>query len=732
MKNKNQSRGLSVLGTLTSVAIFASLTACGDGAMGTDVPRGQDSAMDVRGDSGVRVDVGAADVPNFDVPSTDGDPMDVPALIEAGPDASCADNETICGGSCTNTALDRNNCGRCGNVCPVGQLCSMGTCGLRCGGAEIVCGMAGSMQCVDPTNDVDNCGGCDVHCRMDQLCNGACVCTMGRSNCNDPGGGASCVDTQTNAAHCGMCGVACPGAQQCQAGRCVLVCAAPTTVCGVGAAMACVNLSNDRNNCGACGTRCNVGSSCVAGACAIDCNPPSIVCNVNGMNTCLDVRSNNANCGACNNACPAAQSCVGGNCVCPGGTSFCAGQCVNLQADRNNCGVCGTVCAAAQSCVGGACVCPAGTSFCGGQCVNLQADRNNCGGCGAICPGVQMCVASRCQLTCPLPFTVCGAGAAMNCVNLQTDTNNCGVCGTVCAGGVPCNAGVCRAPAPANDNLGAATVIALGAGEATFMGSTVSATFDGPAGCAAAGTANVWFRFTLATRELVYADLAGSDYDTRMYLVDGGGALVAGSCNDDSGCNTGGFTSGLESRVALVLNAGTYYISVSGFVAGSAGNFTLHFQHLATNRVSNFILAPISGTSTVAGTLVGATVATSNCGGTGSGEDSRWFMACGGAATVGSMCMGDGGTFSRRIGVINYDPSLYLISGSTGGETICNDDGGGMGGVNCVGTGVGADAAQYGSRINPLMTARGIHMMVVDERIGGAGMTYSLRYVLPP
>ncbi len=262
------------------------------------------------------------------------------------------------------------------------------------------------------------------------------------------------------------------------------------------------------------------------------------------------------------------------------------------------------------------------------------------------------------------------------------------------------------------------------------MGSTVGATFDGPAGCSAGDVANVWYRFTLATTELVYADTAGSDYDTRLYLADVRGALVANTCNDDAGCSTGGFTSGLQSRFAIVLPAGTYYIAVSGFVAGSEGNYILHFQHLATNRVSNFIAAPISGTATASGTLAGASVATSNCGGSGSGEDARWFVTCGAGLTLGSMCMGDGGTFSRRIGAVNFDPSMYLISGITGGETVCNDDGGSMGGVNCVGTGVGADAAAYASRINFMTTGRGIHMLVADERIGGPGMTYTMRYQL--
>ena len=76
------------------------------------------------------------------------------------------------------------------------------------------------------------------------------------------------------------------------------------------------------------------------------------------------------------------------------------------------------------------------------------------------------------------------------------------------------------------------------------------------------------------------------------------------------------------------------------------------------------------------------------------------------------------------------DPSMYIYSGQTGSQIICNDDGTSMGGTNCVGTGTGQDGAQYGSRLNNVSVPRGIFASFVDERTGGSGMNYTLRYTI--
>ena len=87
----------------------------------------------------------------------------------------CAGGQ-FCGGICTDTSHDRNNCGACGNVCPPGVSCSNGTCGCLPG--QTIC----SGTCRDTRSDPQNCGACGNACGVGQICRGgACVapsCTV--------------------------------------------------------------------------------------------------------------------------------------------------------------------------------------------------------------------------------------------------------------------------------------------------------------------------------------------------------------------------------------------------------------------------------------------------------------------------------------------------------------------------------------------------------------------------
>lgn len=294
--------------------------------------------------------------------------------------------------------------------------------------------------------------------------------------------------------------------------------------------------------------------------------------------------------------------------------------------------------------------------------------------------------------------------------------------------------------APGSNARAGATPLTLGAAETTVTGTTVGATHDGPAvPCGCTSGPDIWYRFTLTQREVVYLDTAGSSLDTSLLITNAAGSAVpgqsasgntnAGLCNDDGGCAAGaaGFTGTHNSRTAGVLDAGTWYVAVGGC---GAGDFTLHVQHLPTGLGSVFYPNRLLGDGSVSSTLTGVSRTAGTCGGAASGEDVWWFATCGGTQQFFSLCASDGASFSRRNVDRNFDPALYIRSALTNTESFCNDDGGTMGGANCRGTGAGADSSNFGARLNNVTTARGLHALVVDERSGGSGMSYTLRQII--
>ncbi len=586
---------------------FAS-TAC---AVGQTVRDGGGSG-DVRGvDTVMSADADDTAV-SPDVPmGTDVVGTDTVVPPDTGP--VCPMGQTMCGTSCTNTTSDPANCGSCGTACATGQLCNAGTCSARCDPPRMVCmGMGGAMSCVDVQTDTANCGRCGMACAMGQSCTaGTCACPAGRMLC-----GTACADTMSDPSNCGRCGGACMvanGTPSCVAGACsVLSCSMGFDDCNRMPADGCeTNLATSAANCGACFMPCmlpNAMATCAGGMCALGaCNAGFANCDGTAANGCeANTSSSTTNCGTCGRACAAGQSCAAGVCGCPAGQTVCGAACVNTSTDPNNCGLCGTVCPAGRSCVGGTCACPAGQTLCGGVCVNLS-----------------------------------------------TDTANCGACGRACTAGMSCTAGACTGGGPVNNACASATPLSLLAGTTTVSGTTVGATVDGSCG----GGPDVWYSVTLASREALYANTFGSGYDTEIGVYSACGALVAGGCIDDA-CGT------LQSQVMVVLNAGTYRISVGGFGGGS-GAFTLRVQHVPVPAasVSTGVLA--AGTTTSSGTTVGAPTFAVGCGFMGA---TRWYhwLSCP-TAVAGAVT----GTTCSPLAA--FDTVLSLRNGDGIGNA-CNDD----------------------------------------------------------
>ena len=71
---------------------------------------------------------------------------------------------TLCGTACVDLATDEANCGACGRVCGVDEVCSNRVC---CNPAdEIGCGGT----CVHHLDDENNCGGCGIRCAAEHQC----------------------------------------------------------------------------------------------------------------------------------------------------------------------------------------------------------------------------------------------------------------------------------------------------------------------------------------------------------------------------------------------------------------------------------------------------------------------------------------------------------------------------------------------------------------------------------
>jgi hypothetical protein len=106
----------------------------------------------------------------------DGGPADCQGTCLTGT-ANCDGNLQTNGCEIVTAGVDVNNCGACGNVCPVptngaAASCSAGVCKFTCNSGYNVCGS----QCLptsDYQTDSNNCGSCG------HVCTGAGVCTAG-------------------------------------------------------------------------------------------------------------------------------------------------------------------------------------------------------------------------------------------------------------------------------------------------------------------------------------------------------------------------------------------------------------------------------------------------------------------------------------------------------------------------------------------------------------------------
>lgn len=363
-----------------------------------------------------------------------------------------------CNGQCVDldSQGDRENCGGCGLHCPVGDVCTNGTCKQSGGANTLGCHMNSATQCAPGTS----CAATGVRCKTDS-CSvdtwGAPCTGNGNSVCC----GNACVDIYSDANNCNGCGLKCGSGQFCNLGVC-----APTPTCsaansgvscplaggGVGQCCAgnCVNRQTNSTHCGACGASCSGSNTCSQGQCRLadggfpgDCTggcPAGTVCD---GNKCLPLECQT---GATGTACgfgrgvgDTAYATVTGRC--------CNGTCVDLGQDKQNCTACG------KSCTSG--LCTSGDTFTAKGPTCYAPASSNCGATG--CPGDTFCTEQGCvPRTCVFGFSggtcqtstleagmCCSMGFNSGCINPTNDANNCGGCGIKCGAGASCDNGVC-------------------------------------------------------------------------------------------------------------------------------------------------------------------------------------------------------------------------------------------------------------------------------------------------
>jgi hypothetical protein len=612
-------------------------------------------------------------------------------------------------------------CGACGRACAVPNAspsCAAGVCGIaRCNTGFGDCDSNPANGCeVDLSTRSDHCGACGAACGRGMVCSaGRCttVCASPTTNCSN-----ACVNLATDVANCGACGNRCPtpanAAPTCARGACGGVCAPGFGDCNANLADGCeTNTATSAAHCGGCGRTCappNATGSCAAGSCGIArCNPGFGDCDGNPANGCeTNLNTAAAHCGRCGGACSlsnATAACSAGVCAvaaCNAGYGNCDGNPANgcetaLSSTAAHCGACGAACSAvngAPVCRAGTCAisCAAGFGNCDGDarsngCETGLGTPANCGGCGVVCSyanAAPLCVSLTggpvsCRMgACGAGYADCDASATTGCeVNTAADSANCGMCGRSCAletrntRGVAhtCQESGCR---PQNDTCANAEVINLAAGpRVTLQASNRYARRELGAPCQGNTSGDVWFRFTLTQRELVYADTFSASWDTVLFFATGCNAPLTGSttvgdavCNDDASGTCA--NDGTRSQVVALLEPGTYYLVLAGY-STNVGEAAINVEHLPVGNgaLQRFPVGAVTTPQPVPGSTGGTGQIAGVCGGAGP-EVSYWWRSC--SADAGGRYF-----FHTCTTATNFDTVLYLRGGNTSGDA-CNDD----------------------------------------------------------
>ncbi len=664
----------------------------------------------------------------------------------------CSAGATLCGSGilarCVNTAADRLHCGACGVACPSGQSCAAGAC--ACAAGQTLCGSGASAACVDVQSSSLHCGRCGNACAAGVPCTSG-VC-RGTPPANDTRAGAVTVtegvyvvDT-TSARHDteGACG--CTAAGNDLFFRVIVT--APEVVYAdtFGTAWDTALFFQDRDG----------NNLAPASSDQVTCNDDATLCPGFGVDSAvvarlapgtyylvlsgcgagpgrLAVRRVPAGGGVARRIAPTASlqtltgttsgaSAVSGACcssgaedsyywvTCPGAPAetLYASTCSLSTGANLSTGLDVTLAQHTSAPRGHAPVCNADTgSVCReGATVASLISETPADGAGLNALVVDSCTSLHGSYTVQYSLRACAAGSLCGdaCVALDADENHCGGCNRRCAAGQVCAAGVCVASAgmyPGDTRFSA--VVLTGESEdravntAGYQGDT-----RGP--CTCTSGRDVFYQFALSAPSIVYADTVGSSVDTSLFLQDAAGANVldpglpgGATCNDDGGL--AGCAAGRQSQIMARLDAGTYFLVLSGCGAGST---TVHFRRAP---LGNGAVRPLgAGTTVVSGATSGAGRVTSSCCSSGP-EDTYFWYTC-----PGSIARGFTASTCDRA---TWDTSLTqrsLHQAGVIGGAHCNDDVGGACGVRS-------------SLATTIPAGPGLHLLYVDGCRGSGAYT---------
>ncbi|HEX3762078.1 MAG TPA: hypothetical protein VHW23_25430 [Kofleriaceae bacterium] len=208
-----------------------------------------------------------------------------------------------------------------------------------------------------------------------------------------------------------------------------------------------------------------------------------------------------------------------------------------------------------------------------------------------------------------------------------------------------------------NDHCDGAFTINLATMHSDLTTNPAGATADLAAPCGTAGTPDVFFKFTLTRREMVYADTFGASGTTALFFATScSAARTASTTPGDAVCSTGACGTG-QSQVVALLDPGTHYLVLAAQAAA-----TIHFQHVEVGSGTVAYLPP--GSSAPTGTTMNGPGTLYACDAGGS-ENAYWWQTCPsdtGGTFVASTCTGT-----------NFDTILSLqMPGSE--NVFCDDD----------------------------------------------------------